>query len=94
MIDISTEQLLTLSEAAALLPGKPSIATLWRWRTKGARGRRLESITLGAKVYTSVEALARFAQQQGGADTAATRSPARREKEIRRAEVELEKAGA
>lgn len=93
MIDLSTERLITLSQAAKLLPDRPSVATLWRWRTKGAHGRRLESIVLGGKVYCSVEALERFAQQQGGGDSSAIRSPARREKEIRRAEIELEKAG-
>ena len=29
MIDVTSEQLLTLTQAAALLPGHPSIATLW-----------------------------------------------------------------
>ena len=35
MIDVTTETLLALTEAAAFLPGRPSVATLWRWRTKG-----------------------------------------------------------
>ncbi len=93
MIDITTERLLTLSEASALLPGRPSICTIWRWRTKGARGRRLESCVLGAKVYTSREALQRFAQQQGGTVAPSSRTPAAREKAIARAEKELAQAG-
>ena len=93
MIDITTEKLLTLAEAAALLPGRPSTATIWRWRTKGTCGRKLESIALGGKVLTSAEALQRFAQQLGGANNPAVRSPAQREREIRKAEAELKRAG-
>ena len=93
MIDLATEQLLPLAEARAFLPDRPSVCTLWRWRNKGARGRRLESVVLGGKVYTSVEALARFAHQQGGDGTSAIRTPAAREREIAKAERELREAG-
>lgn len=92
MIDVATEELITLAQAAKRLPARPALTTLWRWRKNGVGGRRLESIVMGGKVYTSVEALGRFAQQQGGTDTATTRSPAKRERDIRRAEAELEKA--
>jgi hypothetical protein len=88
-IDVTAEQLLTLGEATALLPDRPSISTLWRWRTKGARGRRLESVILGGKVYTSAEALQRFAHQQGGADQSQIRTPRQRERAISQAENEL-----
>jgi hypothetical protein len=93
MIDIQSEQLLTLADAAKLLPDRPSVCTLWRWRTRGARGRKLESIALSGKVYTSVEALQRFAAQQGGGSKPTLRSPAARERAIRTAEAELAKAG-
>jgi hypothetical protein len=93
MIDVATEHLLTLSEAAKLLPGKVSVTTLWRWRLHGIRGRKLESVMLGGKVYTSREAIQRFARQLGGTDAAAIRSPRQREKAIRKAEAELAKAG-
>lgn len=93
MIDITSEKLLTLPEAAALLPGRPSVATLWRWRTKGARGRRLESVVLGGKVFTSAEAIQRFARHEGGADTPTIRTPPAREAAIRKAEAELKTAG-
>jgi len=93
MIDLKTETLLTLSQAAALLPGRPSTASLWRWRKKGARGRRLESLVLGGKVFTSVEALQRFAEQQGGSEGLIIRSPMQRERAIRKAEKELRNHG-
>jgi hypothetical protein len=93
MIDVQTETLLSLSDAAKRLPNRPSVCTLWRWRTKGVRGRRLESVTIGGLVFTSLEALARFAEQHGGIDVIDIRSPARREKEISRAEAALTAAG-
>jgi hypothetical protein len=92
MIDIMTEKLLTLAQAAALLPDHPSTATLWRWRVKGRNGRLLETVTLGGKVYTSVEALQRFAEQSGGVILPSMRSPTARERAINKAERELAKA--
>jgi Protein of unknown function (DUF1580) len=93
MIDLEHESLLTLAEASALLPGRPSLCAIWRWRTKGVRGRRLETVIIGGKPYTSREALARFAEQQGGTDTPTVRTPARRAKAIDAAERELQRAG-
>ena len=43
MIDLTTERLLTLPQAAAMFPGGVGLATLWRWRKKGVRGKRLET---------------------------------------------------
>lgn len=93
MIDISSEELLTLAQASRLLPGRPSVATLWRWRHRGVGGRRLETVVIGGRPYTSKEALQRFARQLGGNDTPTIRSPARRERAIRKAEAELNAAG-
>ena len=94
MIDMQTEQLITLSEASRLIPGRPSTTTLWRWRIKGVRGRVLESVTVGGKTYTSREAIERFAEQGGSACPSSTvRSPAARERAIAQAERELREAG-
>jgi hypothetical protein len=94
MIDIERESLITLAEASRLLPGRPSAATLWRWRNRGvAGGRKLETVVIGGRPYTSREALARFARQQGGADAPASRSPRQRDKAIAQAEAELAPAG-
>ena len=104
MIDVTTERLLTLAEAANLLPGRPSAATLWRWRVRGIRGKRLESVQVGAKIFTSFEALQRFAIQRGGPDESpgaaaspgrpgGPSTPSRRRRSFERAEAELAKAG-
>jgi hypothetical protein len=98
MIDVSTEQLLTLPEATrcGLLHDRTAVSTLWRWRKHGSRGVRLETVSIGGRVYTSREALLRFI---GGTTAAADnqpaplRSPKARERAIARAEKELEQAG-
>jgi hypothetical protein len=93
LIDIKWERLILLCEAAAILPSRPSIATLWRWRTRGIRGRKLESLTIGGRVYTTVEALERFAQHNVREDHIVIRTPAQRARAIRAAERDLDDAG-
>lgn len=65
MIDISTETVLSFTEAAARLPRrrrgkKPHIATLYRWAERGLKGVHLETIQVGGTCCTSLEALQRF----------------------------------
>lgn len=93
MIDIQCESLITLGQAAAALPGRPSAATLWRWRTRGVNGRKLEAVRIGGRSYTSIEALARFCEHQGIGNALTVRSPRQRKRDIERAEHELDAAG-
>ena len=65
MIDIQTERLIPLAEAAAQIPGrrpgKPvGVATIYRWVDIGVRGIRLESISAGGTLCTTSEAVRRF----------------------------------
>lgn len=65
MIDPFSEQLVTLAEAAGLLPRrrrgrKPAVQTLYRWASHGVRGVCLETIQIGGTRCTSREALQRF----------------------------------
>ncbi len=92
-IDLRNDSLISLGEASARLPGRPSLCTIWRWRLRGVRGRKLESVVIGGTPYTSVEALERFAQHQGGTDSPSIRTPAARERAIAKAEQELADAG-
>jgi len=99
MIDTRTETVIRLSQASEHFPGRPSIATLYRWITRGARGARLESVVCGAQRYTSIEAIDRFfaattANSVGGSAPAQRRTTRRREADIRRAEERLARAGA
>jgi len=68
MIDLKSEALLTMAQAARLRPlgrgGRPTHpSTIYRWISRGVRGFRLEGIRLGGTLYTSREALQRFAEK-------------------------------
>src|SRR5262245_29296010 len=56
-----SEHLLTLNHAARTLPGGGvHVSTIHRWRLRGVRGVRLETLMRGGVRYTSTEALERF----------------------------------
>ena len=96
MIDIQTEKVLTFTQAAKALPGRPNVATLWRWRTAGCRGVKLETVLVGGKRYTSREAIQRFvAETTAAADGEAVqpRTPKQRAANHARADADLAKAG-
>lgn len=63
-LDLQHEHLVSLKDATKHLPkrnGKRThYSTLFRWATKGTRGRKLESVLIGGVRYTSLEALDRF----------------------------------
>lgn len=96
MIDMFAESMLTIKEATAILPGRPSIATVWRWMSKGCGGVKLEYLVVGRTRYTSREALQRFAERRTlatGAQPSPMRTPAQRRRAIEQAEAELARAG-
>lgn len=67
MIDIENETLISLAEAAALLPcgrkGRhPDVKTLYAWTKNGCRGVVLESVQIGGRRGTSREAVRRFVE--------------------------------
>ena len=96
MIDLEHERLLSFSEAAATLPGRPNTCTLHRWRLRGCRGVKLETALVGGRRVTSREALQRFSDRTIAAATgeqSAGRTPRQRERRIAAAERELDKAG-
>ena len=63
-LDIHEEHMISLREAAKHLPKRNGrrahYSTIFRWATKGARGRKLESVLIGGVRYTSIEAMRRF----------------------------------
>jgi len=72
---IRDEPLLTLAEAARLIPPRNgrtvSTVTLWRWCAFGLYGVRLEHVQFGRRVFTSAAAVARFGQAVATARSAA-----------------------
>jgi hypothetical protein len=105
MIDLKTEQLLSLCEAARRLPpgrrGRPvHFSCVLRWIMDGVRtphGKvQLEAIRMGGRWITSVEALERFAAAQTPDLTERPqlpRTPAARRRASERAAAELERFG-
>jgi hypothetical protein len=57
---LADEKPLTLAEAARLLPKRPNPATLWRWRTRGVRGVKLQTVLIGGRRYCYPSAMRQF----------------------------------
>jgi hypothetical protein len=101
MIDFNEEQLISLQEAAKILPrrraGRPvHVSCLYRWTQIGVKGVILESVQVGGTRCTSRQALSRFFQRLTSGTTTASpmiRTPARRERDLKNAMKELEAAG-
>lgn len=96
MINPQTESLVSLTDAAKSLPGRPNITTMWRWRNRGIRGVKLETILIGGRRMTSLEAMARFfAATTAAADGIQVHdeTPRQRERALVQAEKELSDAG-
>jgi hypothetical protein len=95
MIDTRKETLLSFAEAAQQYDR--NISTLHRWRLRGIRGVKLESILLGGERRTSQEALERFFERStaaaDGLEEPETRTASQRKRAIETAERELAKAG-
>src|SRR5688572_4943135 len=73
---------------------RPHISACFRWASRGLRGYRLESARVFGVISTTPSAIARFnARLNGVAPTATTRTPARRARELARAEQELLASG-
>ena len=64
MIDLASEDVISLTAAAKRLPhlrGKRiHTSTLYRWASRGVRGTVLETARIGGSTVTSAEALQRF----------------------------------
>jgi len=60
MLDYRAEELVPLSQIAALIPGRPHKSSVWRWATVGVRGIRLATVVIAGRRYCSREAVDRF----------------------------------
>lgn len=89
-IELSSEELRSLSAAANTLPRRPHVSTLWRWAQRGIRGIRLETILIGGRRYTSDEALDRFFTAATAAASGAT-PPTRTSRQQARAVADAER---
>jgi hypothetical protein len=96
MIDIAIEAVIPIAEAPQHIPGRPSLATVWRGVLNGTRAGKLESVLIGGRRFTSLESIQRFAKQStaaADADTPPARTPRQLERAMQQAERELERDG-
>ena len=107
MIDITHEQTISLTQAAAMLPtgrrGRPvHLSCVMRWILSGAsapdgRRVRLDAIRIGGRWITSREALQRFAEALTPdvmvSPISTPRTPTRRQRASERAARQLEDLG-
>ena len=68
-----TDNLISLSEASKITPGRPHTATLTRWCRPGIKARtgqrvRLKHWRVGRKIFTTAEALQEFFERTAEAD--------------------------
>lgn len=92
-IDIHSDSLLTISEAAKSLPMRPNVSTVWRWVQRGVRGVTLDTVLIGGRRYTSREALQSFVERSTAAADGGTppvRTSRQRERAMQQAEREFD----
>jgi len=70
----ANDELIPLTQAAKLSPGRPSTNCVWRWCRKGVRARsgqrvRLQHVRVGSTIFTSRQWLEEFGQHVAAADT-------------------------
>ena len=85
-----SEQRLTLNQLAKQEGVNPS--TVWRWSLRGVRGVKLETFSVGARRFTTIEAFGRFVDGTTAAakgEQPPPRTSRQREAAIARAEAEL-----
>lgn len=96
MIDLQAETIISIAEAPRHIPGRPSLATVWRWVLNGTRAGKLDSILIGGRRFTSVEAIQRFADKSTAAangERPSALTSRQRQIAIERAERELAEDG-
>lgn len=94
MIEIEKEQLRLLAKASADVPGNPHISTLIRWSLHGVKGIKLETVLVGGRRFTSVEAIHRFLTRLNEPGSVSSTTLAKkRQREITRVDSELDAEG-
>ena len=68
-----TQEYITLTQAAKLAPGRPSVNCIWRWCRKGVLARsgqrvNLQHVRIGGKLFTTAAWLSQFGQALADAD--------------------------
>lgn len=88
-LELQEEKFLSLRDAPKHFPGRPHISTIYRWITR--KNNPLETIKVGGRVFTTVEAIHRFIAACNPSRSVAP--PRLRQEQIEHAERTLDAAG-
>ena len=83
------ENLIRIVEVPKHVPGRPNVSTIYRWLNSG----KLESIMVGGRRWTSLEAIARFVDCSTNGSATPSEVSERRKQEIAKAEAALKASG-
>lgn len=83
------ENLIRIAEVPKHLPGRPDVSTVYRWLNQG----KLESLMIGGRRWTSVQAIARFVNRSTNGAATPSEVSERRKGEIEKAEAKLKASG-
>jgi hypothetical protein len=93
---IDSEEPIPIKDSPKYIPGRPNLATIYRWFQRGVRGVKLQTIVCGGRRFVTRSALDQFMADTTAAASgqeSPVRSPAARERAVQRAERELKAAG-
>lgn len=57
---VASNEYLSLKQAAAAIPTRPHVCTIWRWVSRGVRGHRLRTVKIGGQTYTTAKDIDAF----------------------------------
>lgn len=90
-IDLESERIIPLRDGPKYTPGRPHLSAFYRWMQRPENP--LETVLVGGRRFTSVEAIARFIRACNPSGATPDPIDVRREREIAAAEARLDKAG-
>lgn len=91
----SMQNAMPISQAAQYIPGRPHIATIWRWTSKGVRGCKLKTVRIGGRTMVTLADIEDFLNRLNSSATSDIPqiTPCQRQQQSEAARKELEKMG-
>lgn len=90
-IDLESERIIPLRDGPKHTPGRPHLSAFYRWMQR--RENPLETVLVGGRRFTSIEAIGRFIRACNPTNATPDPVDARRQREIEAAERRLDRAG-
>lgn len=91
MIDYQTEEIIPIRDVPKIVPQRPHISAIYRWLNRPEDP--LESLMIGGRRFTSIEAIHSFIQRCTTGKSTTSEPTATRRKQVAAAEAKLDLAG-